>query len=372
MRIGSLGVSVMVFTVGLFALAIPKEGDAVTQGRKQVELDIQPDEPFGSIIGCLPPVFHAAGRNWSTEFLRGYLGLAFVFSMKEDGGSLWHRENYEWSYFFDMLEFLGDDFEIISASLSGEMVGRRWDHRLDSHEEHSRAKVQAWDAVRAAIDGGLPPVVWNVISTEMMDSGKRPLPFMWSLIVGYDEAAQTYTMHHVGYGKFTIHSDAFGHADPAKWFCVMIIKPETKPFDALAAHRTVIQRALESSQGMRPANTEEATAHGLAAWEMWLGAFQRGTVSIPPISHHATFLRTSRGSAAAYLREIEPHFPEGARVHLRKAAEHYTEIADAMQDLLDLRVAGASDLEEGAKILSQAIEHERAGLVSLQSVLDMI
>ena len=43
-----------------------------------------------------------------------------------------------------------------------------------------------------------------------------------------------------------------------------------------------------------------------------------------------------------------------------------------MQDLLDLRVSGASGLEEGAKILSQTIEHERAGLASLQSVLDMI
>ena len=358
-------------------------------GSKQVELDIQPEGPHWGILSCLPPAFQSAGWNWSREFLYAYTGQAFAFSVMEGGESVWPKQMYEWSYFFRMLEFLGDDFEMISASLGDENPPEGGLNPVSS-EAHARAQESAWVAVRKALDAGVAPVVWQAMSLEMKQSDKRPLPFMWSLIVGYDEADQTYTIHHPGAGRYRIGWDAFGHSNPAKWFCVMIIKRQSKAFDALPAHRTVIQRAIESSKGKRPANTEDATAHGIAAWELWRDAFQKGTVT------HLFFtgyLAISRISAATYLEEIEAHFPERARIHLREAAEQYRQVVRAISDLNDLQRGGevgsleisklkwvddpahwadgeeiSFDHKEGAEIISKALKHERAAVASLRKV----
>jgi hypothetical protein len=368
-----------------------KVEDMANAEGKKVELDIQPEGPHWGILSCLPPAFQSAGWNWSREFLFAYTGQAFAFSVMEDGKSVWPKEMYERSYFFRMLEFLGDDFEMISASL-GEDNPSEGGLNPVSSEEHTRDRESAWGAVREALDAGVAPVVWQAMSLEMKQSSNQPLPFMWSLIVGYDKAAQTYTVHHPGAGRYSIQWDAFGYSDHAQWFCVMIIKPQSKPFDALPAHRTVIKRAIESSRGMRPANTEEATAHGLAAWEMWLDAFRQGTVTN---LFYTGYLAISRASAAVYLSEIESHFPEGARVHLGEAAEYYRKVVAAIEELNALQLGSGVesrdtsklrwmddpahwadgdeitfDLNEGAEILSRALEHERAAVASLQEVLN--
>ena len=103
---------------------------------------------------------------------------------------------------------------------------------------------------------------------------------------------------------------------------------------------------------------------------MWLDAFHKGTVATSPIKGHATFLRDSRGWATVYLQAAAQHFPEGARVPLRTATAHYEGVSDAMEDLLAREPYDASNFQEGAKILSRALEHERAALANLQKMLD--
>jgi hypothetical protein len=297
--------------------------------------------------------------------------------MRKDGGGVWHRENYEWSYFFEMLKLLGDNFEIFNANLKGDYAV--------SPEAHFKTRADAWDAVRTAIDAGLPPIVWQLQSEEMRKAKQVQMiyarewalprrgsrPFMWSLIVGYNEATQMYLIDSdAAYGKYAVRWDAFGAFDPAKWFCVMIIKPQTEPFDVLKAHRTVIKRAIEAAQGKRPANTSEAAAHGLDAWKMWLDAIRKQpSDALVFAKEHAGFLRSSRGAAAVYLRAVEQHFPEHAQIPLHKATERYNEVSAAMGDLMDLDTA--LDLEEGVKLISKGLEHEQAALANLQRVLDV-
>lgn len=328
-------------------------------GGGQVQLDIEAEPWGGDIVGCLRPALRAAGVDWSAEYLRGYLGSAFTFSMKEDGGHLEQADNYQWSYFYEMLDFLG--YEHINASLRG-------DDNAVTPEEHTKAKAQAWEMVRSAIDDGYPAIVWQAMTKEMRQSGGHGIPWLWSLIVGYDAADETYTVHHAGQGEFAIRWDAFGHADPVNWFYVMVLRPKTEAFDAPGASRRAIQRAIESSQGMRPG--VKAPAHGLAAWQMWLEAFRDGTVSAHEVSRHADFLIEARTSAAVYLTEIEPHFPENAHASLRDAGEWYDEVVDAMSDLRDLSTSGELDLQAGATILTKGFEAERAAVASLQRVLE--
>ncbi len=74
-------------------------------------------------------------------------------------------------------------------------------------------------------------------------------------------------------------------------------------------------------------------------------------------------------TAAAYLREIDVLFPEGARALLREAAALYDEEVAAMEALRELNADEDLDLKEGAEVLSGALDQERAALAKLQQVL---
>ena len=336
--------------------AIEEDTNRVSGG-KQAQLTIQAEapgsSPSGSIVGCMRPALDAAGVDWSSEYLRGFLGHAFTFSMN---GEVHQAINWEWSYFHEMLDYL--NFETISAQLHG-------DNGV-SREEHDRVKMKAWIEVRQAIDEGYPAIAWQVMTLEMKKS--RPKPALWSLIVGYDEVAETYLVSHDNFGEFTIRWDGFGHTDPANLVLVWIFRPSTESPDP-AAHRRAIKRAIDSSKGMYPGHTQ-APAHGLAAWELWLMSFAKGTVSIPHVSHHAAFLIDARGAAAIYLREIESLFPDGANAFLCEAANRYGQVVYRMEELRSLFSRPEPDLKLGTEILTKALESERAALAALQQALE--
>ena len=326
-------------------------------GSGRVQLDLQ-TRTTGSFAGCLEPALSAAGVDWSLEHLRGYLGPAFAFSMKPDGGHLNQADNYEWHYFYGMLDFL--EHESISVALKGVLAV--------PPEEHDAAKARGWETVRRALDDGYPAIVWQAMTVETRQSGRRPIPFLWSLITGYDEEAGTYSAHHGAAGNFTIGWDAFGHSDPVNWFCVMVFRPLTEPFDGAAASRKAVEHALAASRGEHPGGP--GTAHGLAAWEMWLQAFRDGTVDVHAVGGHAGFLVPARRAAAVYLRDIEPHFPEAARPELRAAADSYDRVAARISELRTLCAAEDPDLPRAAEVLASALEAERSALSALQQALE--
>ncbi|MCY3738358.1 MAG: hypothetical protein OXG13_18285 [Gemmatimonadaceae bacterium] len=326
-------------------------------GSGRVQLDLQ-TRTTGSFAGCLQPALRATGVDWSLEHLRGYLGPAFAFSMEPGGGRLSQAENYEWHHFYGMLDFL--EHESVSVALKGVIAV--------PPEEHDAAKARGWEMVRRALDDGYPAIVWQAMTLETKQSGRRPIPFLWSLITGYDEEAGTYSAHHGAAGDFTIGWDAFGHSDPVNWFCIMVFRPLTEPFDGAAASRKAVEQALEASRGERPG--VRAPAHGLAAWEMWLQAFRDGTVDVPAVGGHAAFLIEARRAAATYLRDVEPHFPETARAALGTAADSYDRVAARISELRALCAADEPDLPRAAEVLATALEAESAALALLQQALD--
>ena len=343
-------------------MASESEGIA-GMGGKTIQLDIaaEPEQRVdgqydGNVVGCLGPALRATGVDWSMDHLRGFFGIAFAFSMNEDGALLQQAENYEWHHFFDMLEFL--NFTGIDANFRDDLPP----------EEVVKVRSKAWEEVRRAVDDGYPALAWQVMSVEMRDTRQHPLPGLWSLIIGYDDEAMTYTVDHSGYGTYTIGWDQFGYADPVHWFHVSIFRPLTEPFDGPAASRKAIERAVESSQGMYPG--AGAPAHGFAAWELWLEAFQEGTVSVDAVPHHADFLVRARRSAATYLREIKSDVPADARSALKDAANSYDLVAARSAELRDLFAEADASLQGGAEILTRTLEHERAAIASLQQVLE--
>jgi hypothetical protein len=325
---------------------------------KRIELDIEAEKYRSSIIGCLRPALKVAGTDWSKDYLSGYLGSAFAFSMKEDGGKLNQADNHEWSYFWRMISPLNK--RQISASKKKDDP--------DWKEKHIAAKKEAWNKIRSDIDKGYPTIVWQPMTAETKASGKRPIPFLWGLIIGYDQDAETYIVHHSGSGKFEIRWDAFGHSDGANWFCVMTFKPIEEPFDIVNANRKALTHAIESSQGKRPG--VRAPAHGLSAWEMWLKAFKNGTVQTGMVNRHATFLIKARGAAAVYLREIQSHFPERTRTHLQEAANAYDRVVSEIEELRAICAPDNPDLQKGSQTLAKALEAERFAITNLKSALE--
>ena len=231
-----------------------------------------------------------------------------------------------------------------------------------SQEEHDKAKRRVRKTVRRAIDAGYPTVAWEVMTLEM--SKTRPKPALYSLIVGYDEGAGTYLVRHGDYGEFSIRWDGFGRT-----LRLWIFKPLTESLDP-AAHRRAIERAIESSKGLYPGHTLSA-AHGLAAWEMLLSAFEKGTVSVSSITDHASFLIDARRAAATYLRSVESHFPKSATAYLQDVARSYDRAIAHLFALRALFGEVEPDLSRGTDILSKALEAERAAPESMQQALEV-
>lgn len=335
-----------------------------------MQLDFQAAQDFpGRLVGCLAPALQAAGMDWSTEFVRGYTGSAFSISMKEDGEGLEQADSYEWHHFYEMLDYLQRD--VINVSLYG------GDNAV-SPEEHTQAKARAWDMVREAIDDGYPAIGWWMIDKR----DPRPAG-LWSLIVGYDEGAGTYTAHHAGAGEYSIGWDAFGHGDPVNWFYVMVFRPSPEPFDAQAAHRRAIERAIECSEGKYPgvptgSGHEEtyphaaASAHGMAAWEMWIKALEDGKSSVQDISRHVRFLVPLRTAAAVYLLEVQSDLPAQAHRPLREASSWYDEVVDALTDLGELSAQETVDYQGASQIVSKAYAAEQAAVAKLREALAVL
>ncbi len=339
---------------------------------RSMRLEMQSEQAFpGRLVGCLAPALRAVGMDWSAALVRGYTGSAFSISMKEDGEGLEQADSFEWSYFYEMLDYL--NCEVINVSLSGNGYAV-------SPEEHTRAKAKAWDMVRRGIDDGYPAIGWWMIDK----SAEKPLHAgLWSLIVGYDNETKTYSAHHAGAGEFTIGWDAFGHGDPINWFYIMVFRPTAEPFDAVAAHRRAIERAIEGSEGKYPGVPTggghektyphaAAAAHGMAAWEMWIKALEAERSSAQDISRHVRFLVPLRAAAAAYLTEIEPELPAQVHQPLREAAEWYDEVVDRLKDLGDLSEQGQFDQQEAARLVSKAYEAEQAAVGKLREVLTVM
>jgi hypothetical protein len=98
---------------------------------------------------------------------------------------------------------------------------------------------------------GRPAILWSASTAEQRQA-QAPMPWLWSLVVGYDDDAGTVTVRHSHTGEFTIRWDELGHADTSNWFCVMIVDAPGEPMDELAANRQTLEIALEASRGEHP------------------------------------------------------------------------------------------------------------------------
>jgi len=337
----------------------PLEGERAMN----VMVDVNPARPAqeSTLASSLSPLLRIVGRpEWSPVRLQGVMGHAFLFQMHEGGRWVYH-DNLDWGLALDVL---------------GDIAHFREFHatKKDADIDLPALKREARDAVLESLQQGIPALVWQPISLEQKAAGHSG--YCWGLIVGYDEAAETYTIRHPFVSdQYTVRYDAIGHADPVEWFNVRIFaKPGSTAERTL--HLAAMQNAIAFAQGTR--HGDGGGAYGFAAYELWREAFASEEVQTKAAHHHITVLRNRRRMAAAYLREIRTFFPAAAESLGETAAEYEREL-EALEPLHDLITAAravgkftAGDRTEAGRLIGAALQAERAAISKIETALALV
>ena len=177
------------------------------RGHLRKVLDIERTKVWTRIISAFHDMLRAPGQTeWSPARLQGVLGNAFSFEMKKGGGDVWQEGNLDWWLVFETRP---------EAEL-GCRIQRFQARQGDTDPDESRKiKADAWDAVRASIDRGIPAAAWAPMYPKE-DSARD-----WGLLVGYDEADESYIVRRRG-GEFGVRYDEIGDVGPPEDFCVFV------------------------------------------------------------------------------------------------------------------------------------------------------
>jgi beta-lactamase regulating signal transducer with metallopeptidase domain len=323
-------------------------------------LSVKPSSAFTRAVSALHPMLLAAGESdWSIARLHGVLGNSFSFEMRKGGGKVWQEANLEWWNKLPALE-LG-------------IPVRRIEGGAELTEE-------AWDAVRASIDQGLP------VAALCPMSPKPGAAHDWGLLVGYDTSDKTYTVRR-RHEDFQVKFDAIVYSP----LCVLVYDP-TRKADAARIHTEALHNAVAFARGTRFAPEGykyPVDARGFAALELWRDDIASAT-PIPqqgsPKSegffadsrYNSNELRFIRGYAAKYCREMIDLFPSAAS-DLETAASHYDEASAAAGALgLVFQMAEAagelakSDRVKASDLISEALQAERDAITSIEAALAQI
>ncbi len=336
-----------------------------------VMVDVKPADRGKTLPSCLVPLMQTVGRpEWSVDRLKGVMGHAFHFEMKEGGGPLMH-DNLDWGPALDFLPQLAV-FRTYEAT------------KHDRGVDLPALKREARDAVRVSLQRGIPVLAWQPMSLEQKASD---LPahhaYSWGLIVGYNVEDETYTIRHPFVAvTYTVRYDAIGHTDPVEWFNIKVFDQPASA-DQKALHLMALRNAVAFAHETRYAADDErnarrrASPHGFSAYELWKKAFESEDVPLEPSRYHAHVLKERRVSASAYLRGLVTQFPDAAEL-LKAAAAHYDRELQSLSTLYDLCAAKdrgkfkAGDREEAQRLIGGALGADRDAIASIEAALALI
>lgn len=305
--------------------------------------------------------------NW----LQGVLGHAFQFQMNPDGGFHMH-DNLDWSIALEVVPEVAR-FRTFEAS------------KLDPDPDVDLPilKRQARDAVVASLERGVPPLVWQPQTIEMREAGNAAA--CWGLIVGYNEADETYTVRHPFVPEtFTVRYDVFSQTDPYEWFHIKIWEGDAVA-DVKAIHEMALRNAVAFAHGTRFTDEHfvlpdgrQARPYGFAAYDTWLEAFDSPEIPAQESAQHAHTLRYRRQAAAEYVRGLTDVFPTAAGA-LEAAASHYERESSATVLLAELCEGAAQrkgftaeERTEAQQLVRGALAADLEAVAHLEEALSLL
>ena len=356
--------------------AAQSASNSVGEGQKVSKvLDIGPSHSYTTVVGALYGMMQGAGRTeWSYARLQGVVGHAFGFVMKKGDGEVWQEAFLDYgaeATFLDMLSELGYRFQRFEALGKG------------AERELSARQAEAWTAVRASIDRGVPAMAGNPMSREQEEDGLRA--YIWGMLVGYDEAEETYTVRHQyvnrGTEAFTLRYDALGSAQPGRsWFCVLVCDT-SEPVDSTDVHITALRNAVAMANGTRYGADDigyRVDATGFAAYELWREGIGADVATPARAQRHAWELHVAREHAVAYLQELVDIYPAAADALEGAIAAYGREVATTqrIQEVCqEAEEAGEFSADARAKVqglVTASLEADRAAIASVEAAIAIL
>jgi len=312
-----------------------------------------------SRLGCMKGCLDYLGREVSSAWLYGATGHAFIINMHEaicpSGPTAWNTE---------MVSRLAGNAGCLETVTLG----------FKQHDDFQDAQKKAWDAVRSALDQGVPCYGWELAIPEFY------------VISGYDDVGYYYAgpqaekgtqpkpwqaLGDTGIGVLEIHAVRSG--DP--------VEPGT-------AVREALELALKHARNPSRWIFEKYRA-GIPGFDSWIAAVAAGRDEADGamgMAYNAAVWSECRTMAAGFLEEAlalgeQDAALAKARPQLEEARSHYEAVAARLASVAGMYPFGGPEMnhlkaeERRDRALAQleaAREAEKAGLLSLEEVVEAL
>lgn len=342
------------------------------------------------LFECVRVVLSHRGEEYSADYIQGISGAAFriagicpcaptcSFAMKtQDLPKLL-------GYDVEMLVCKGGGWERGETNPAGRLAKMAKKGVLPAEEDILDPDVRALrrrlqdliDRTKEEVRRGRPVVFWNAFTTAEFD-----------VVCGYDDEKKVF----LGRGSYAGKGNGYAVAPETKSIMTalvggcptaILIGQKVREFDARAAELAALREAVK--HGRSKQNCDETDPDkwrmldGIACYDRWAREFaepdhKRG----PGDSYCYNIVRSTHRSAAGFLREIAPRYPQ-AKEQLLAAADRFEKeagVLDSADKLLGWgppREPDAARNRRVADILAQARDHYTAGIEQIERALDSI
>ncbi len=301
------------------------------------------------LVWPLYACMHALGRDWPLAYLMGVTGTAFRATVDDQVSDAGHTSVLDWDRWFAVIPELGCETAVFNAQLKSFSP----DIPTNTEEEFRAVQAAAWEAVRVSVDRGIPAIAWMPMTLEQKARGLR---CEYGLLIGYDLGAGVYHVRLPWTAVYDVPWDGFGRADPVNWFNVIVFRKE-RALDERQLVQQALAFAVEHAHSSRP-------GHGFGAYNVWLGALDKGCIQPDGGARTARLLREARESAADFVTDAAGRFP-AATASFLEAAGRYGEEAAAWKAYLQV----GDNPEKRRSAVEAALAAEREAVSAVQQAL---
>ena len=219
---------------------------------------------------------------------------------------------------------------------------------------------QAHEAIHAAIDRGIPAIVWDLND-----------PPMWGLIYGYNDFTRCYETFASWKYKVSLPYDSLGRRD-VRMLSVLLLEDECVRKDDGQVARASLQTALLHAEG-REMPPGWKTRSGLAAFDLWADLLEPDALpafALQFVDYYAEMYFAFRCYARDYVARLAAEDPR-----LEQAATAYGAAADALRTVFESVDEHRRDPRAWGRRLSSWVREARAqeaiALHAIRDVLDL-
>lgn len=308
-----------------------------------------------ALLGCIKGCLNYLNKPVSDAWLYGATGIAFMINIHENVYSYsvgrWNKEE-----FYQLGENIGYETENIVGENS----------RGDFHSQ----QMNAWDAVRKAIDNGYPCYGYPL----------SPIPEIY-LIHGYGQCGYYYKGVSYENGNGPKLWNELGL--PEHYFEIHIVKP-CKPAPVEKTIKDALSFAIEFSSDTNKWIGPEYKA-GLAAYDQWIAALRKGNADAFGNAFNTLVWSECRSYSVPFLTEakklVRPDLRElfdEAILHYRKASENLQKVSELFPCFTVSSLQREENLknkelcDEAINHLAAAKEEDSLGLNVLRKIVSQL